>query len=260
MRLSDALLPSIRCLVVPLSRLRVLLTAARERRRLRIAAKKLGYVIAHLCAWRAVAEGRKDWEAACQAAKRLGPDPWPALLASQGLPAPGYLTAENWKDILVGLCDGYFGALPSALTAAIDAGAPLSALVRVGLETGYVAPDTARSDPVVEQQRLKMQQELQNLSDKRREETLAFAKSMMTGIETNQLGPDPIDLLAEILSRPGRPVSGREEVIGTLRCLLNDPDYLRPHFDSLESEWEYETLSAQMVGRDPSACISAEGP
>jgi hypothetical protein len=106
----------------------------------------------------------------------------------------------------------------------------------------------------------KMRQELQILSVKRQEDTLAFAKCMMSSIDANQLGPDPIDLLAEILSRPGRPVSGREEVIGTLRCLLNDPDYLWPHFDSLESEWEYEKLSAQMVGRDPSARISAEGP
>jgi hypothetical protein len=105
----------------------------------------LGCAIAHLCAWRAVAELRKDWEAACQAARCLGSDPWPALLASEGLPAPGYLTADNWKDILVGLCDGYFGTLPSAVTAAIDAGAPLSTLVQVGLETGYVAPDSART-------------------------------------------------------------------------------------------------------------------
>jgi hypothetical protein len=104
-----------------------------------------------------------------------------------------------------------------------------------------------------------VQQELQNLSVKRREETLAFAKSMMTGIEANLLGPDAIDLLAEILSRPGRPVSGRDEVIGTLQCLLKDPDYLRPRFDSPESEWAYEKLTAQVVGRDPSARVNAEG-
>jgi hypothetical protein len=99
-----------------------------------------------------------------------------------------------------------------------------------------------------EAQKSKMQQELQILSVKRQEGTLAFAKSMMTSIEANQLGPDAVELLAEILSRPGRQVSGREEVISTLRCLLKDPDCLRPHFDSLESEWAYEKQAAEMAG------------
>jgi hypothetical protein len=93
----------------------------------------------------------------------------------------------------------------------------------------------------------KMRQELQILSVKRQDETLAFAKSMMTSIEANQLAPDAIDLLAEILTRPRRQVSGRKEVINTLQCLLKDPDYLRPHFDSLGSEWEYEKLTAEVV-------------
>ena len=60
-----------------------------------------------------------------------------------------------------------------------------------------------------------MRQELQLLSAKRHEETLAFAKSMITSIEANQLGPDAIELLADMLSRPGRLVSGQKEVIGT---------------------------------------------
>lgn len=98
-----------------------------------------------------------------------------------------------------------------------------------------------------EARRSRMRQELQILSVKRQEETLAFAKTMMTSIETNQLGPDAIDLLAEILSRPGRQVSGQEEVTGTLKCLLKNPDYLRPHFDSLESEWAYEKQAAETV-------------
>jgi len=100
-----------------------------------------------------------------------------------------------------------------------------------------------------EARRSRMRQELQILSAKRQEETLAFAKTMMTSIEANRLGPDAIDLLAEILSRPGRQVSGQEEVIGALKCLLKDPDYLRPHFDSLESEWAYEKQAAEMVHR-----------
>lgn len=59
----------------------------------------------------------------------------------------------------------------------------------------------------------KLRQELQILSVKRQEETLAFAKIMMSSIEANQLGPDAIELLAEILSRPGRQVSGQKEII-----------------------------------------------
>jgi hypothetical protein len=98
-----------------------------------------------------------------------------------------------------------------------------------------------------EAQKSRMRQELQILSVKRHEETLAFAKTMMSSIEANQLGPDAIELLAEILSRPGRQVSGQNEVISTLQCLLKDPDYLRPHFDSLESEWLYERQAAEMV-------------
>jgi hypothetical protein len=94
-----------------------------------------------------------------------------------------------------------------------------------------------------------MRQELQLLAVKRQRETLAFAKTMMSSIESNQLDPDAIQLLAEILSRPGRQVSGREEVIGTLQCVLKDPDYLRPRFDSLESEWLYEKQTAAIVGR-----------
>jgi hypothetical protein len=93
----------------------------------------------------------------------------------------------------------------------------------------------------------KMQQELEILSVKRQEETSAFAKTMLASIEANQLEPDAIDLLAEILSRPSHQVSGREEVISTLQCLLKDPDYLRPHFDSLQSEWEYEKLADAVV-------------
>jgi hypothetical protein len=92
-----------------------------------------------------------------------------------------------------------------------------------------------------------MRQELQILSAKRHEETVAFAKTMIASIEANQLEPDAIELLADILSRTGRQVSGQKEVIGTLRCLLKDPDYLRPHFDSLESEWAYEKQAAEMV-------------
>jgi hypothetical protein len=92
-----------------------------------------------------------------------------------------------------------------------------------------------------------MRQELQILSAKRQEETLAFAKTMITSIEANQLESDAIELLAEMLSRPGRQVSGQKEVIDTLRCLLKDPDYLRPHFDSLESEWLYEKQAAEIV-------------
>jgi hypothetical protein len=76
-------------------------------------------------------------------------------------------------------------------------------------ETRQEAARTAGPPEVVEfVSKAKMRQELQILSVKRREETLAFAKSMMTSIEANQLGPDAIDLLAEILSRPGRQVSG----------------------------------------------------
>jgi hypothetical protein len=97
-----------------------------------------------------------------------------------------------------------------------------------------------------EAQRSTMQQEIQILSVKRQEETRAFAKTILASIEANQLGADAIGLLADILSRPGRQVSA-QEVIGTLRCLLNDPDYLRPHFDTLESEWLYEKQSAEMV-------------
>jgi hypothetical protein len=100
-----------------------------------------------------------------------------------------------------------------------------------------------------EAKKSRMRQELQLLSVKRQEETLAFAKTMMSSIETNQLDLGAIELLAEILSRPGRQVSGREEVIGTLKCLLTDPDYLRPRFDSLESEWLYEKQAAAMVHR-----------
>ena len=59
----------------------------------------------------------------------------------------------------------------------------------------------------------------------RRHETLAFAKSMLAGIEANRLGLGEIELFAEMLSRPGRPVSGQKEVIGMLRCLLDDPNY-----------------------------------
>lgn len=98
-------------------------------------------------------------------------------------------------------------------------------------------------------QNSKMQQELQILSAKRQEETLAFAKSMITSIEANQLGPDAIELLADTLSRHGRLVTGEKEVIGTLKCLLHDPDYLRPHFNSLESEWAYEKQAAELVHR-----------
>jgi hypothetical protein len=96
-------------------------------------------------------------------------------------------------------------------------------------------------------QKSRMRQELQALRAKRREETLAFARTMMAGLEANQLEPGAIDLLAEILSRRGRRVSGKEEVIGALRRLLADPDYLQPHFDSLESEWSYEKLGAEIV-------------
>jgi len=92
-----------------------------------------------------------------------------------------------------------------------------------------------------------MQQELQTLSAKRRQETLAFAKTMIASLEGNRLGPGEIKLLGEILSRPGRLVSGEGGVIDTLQCLLKDPDYLRPHFDSLESEWLYEKQSAEIV-------------
>ena len=98
-------------------------------------------------------------------------------------------------------------------------------------------PETA--DFVSIAQKSKMQDELKVLPAKRQEETLAFAKSMITSIEANQLGPDAIELLADMLSRPDRLVTGEKEVIGTLQNLLNDPDYLRPHFNSLESEWEY---------------------
>ena len=93
----------------------------------------------------------------------------------------------------------------------------------------------------------KIQQEIQTLSAKRQEETLAFAKSMITSIEANQLGLGAIELLADMLSRPGRLVTGEREVIATLQCLLNNPDCLRPHFNSLESEWEYEKLAAEVV-------------
>jgi hypothetical protein len=92
-----------------------------------------------------------------------------------------------------------------------------------------------------------MREELQILSAKRQEETLAFARTMITSIEANQLEPDSIELLADLLSRPGRQVSGLKEVIGTLQCLLKEPDYLRPHFDSLESEWLYEKHAAEIV-------------
>jgi hypothetical protein len=92
-----------------------------------------------------------------------------------------------------------------------------------------------------------MQQELQTLSAKRRQETLAFARSMIESIEANRLGPDAIELLADMLSRPGRLVSGKEQVIHTLQRLLNDPDHLRPHFASLESEWLYEKQAAEIV-------------
>ena len=83
-------------------------------------------------------------------------------------------------------------------------------------EAKRVPPRAGAKDAATE---LTMRQELQILSVKRQEETLAFAKSMMTGIEANRLTPDAIDLLSEILSRPGRQVSGREEVISTLQCL-----------------------------------------
>jgi hypothetical protein len=59
------------------------------------------------------------------------------------------------------------------------------------------------------QRHSRMRQELQILSAKRRQETLAFAKSMIAGIEAKQLGLGEIGVLAELLSRPGRPVSGQ---------------------------------------------------
>ena len=77
---------------------------------------------------------------------------------------------------------------------------------------------------------------------------MLFVKSMITSIEANQLGSDAIELLADMLSRPGRLVTGKE-VIGTLQCLLNNPDYLRPQFNSLESEWLYEKQAAEIVSR-----------
>jgi len=96
-------------------------------------------------------------------------------------------------------------------------------------------------------QRSRMRDELEIMSVKRRDETLAFAKCMIASIETNQLGPDAIDLLAEILSRPGCQVSGQAQVVSTLQYVLKDPDYLRPHFGSLESEWLYEKQVAEIV-------------
>jgi hypothetical protein len=103
-----------------------------------------------------------------------------------------------------------------------------------------------------EVQTSRMQHEIQILSAKRQEETRAFAKTMLARIEANQLGSDAIELLADILSRRERQVSS-QEVAGTLRCLLNNPDYLRPHFDTLESEWLYEKQSAAIVQGTPPA-------
>ena len=117
----------------------------RERRRRLRQAQNLGYLIAHLCAWRANRENRKDFKTLVETANLIGPDPWPALLKSRGYPPPGHLSADEWKEMLVGLCDGYFGALPDELNAAIDRGAHLPELVRVGLETGYVTEKNVKA-------------------------------------------------------------------------------------------------------------------
>lgn len=61
-----------------------------------------------------------------------------------------------------------------------------------------------------------MRQGLQILSIQWREETFALAKSMLTGIEANELGPDAVDLLAEILSRPGLECPGKRRL--SARC------------------------------------------
>jgi hypothetical protein len=103
------------------------------------------------------------------------------------------------------------------------------------------------------EQRSRMRQELETMVSARREETRAFAKHTLEGVESGNLGPDEIDLLAEFLSRSGRPVSGKVQVLNTLRCLVVDPDFLQPIYDTPERAWVHESMARYVVSGSASA-------